>query len=78
MFGAIKDVLTAAESHPAWVAAVLLATALIWATKQWLKALQDILDLARQFAAAVETSNSTSRELLDRVERIERGLDRVT
>lgn len=77
MFGALKDALAAAESHPAWVAAVLLGIALIWVSKQWLRALQDIVGLTERFAAAVETSNSTGRELLERVERIERGLYRA-
>lgn len=76
MISAIKDALTVAEAHPAWVAAVLFALALAAVTKQLLTTWQKVIVLTERFAAAVETSNATSRELLERVERIERRLDR--
>lgn len=78
MVGALKALIEVAETHPSWVAALLFAGALVWVTRQWLRSMADVLDLAKQFASTVETQNQTNRELLEHVDRLERRLDRVS
>lgn len=77
MSGALKAAFDLAEAHPAWVAAFLLGGALLWVTRQWLKSLADVLQIAKQFAAVLEVQNNTNKELLDRIDRIERRFDRA-